>query len=81
MYPAGVFIDSRNALWAFRRFDFPTVQLPCDLGRTCDLRPAEVIATCDLGAGATCDSGVCATCDLGTVATCDRKNLAMEVVV
>ena len=44
MLPTGVFIDSTAALMAFRRFNFPTVQLPvcknCDLrpGRKCDLR-------------------------------------------
>ena len=45
MLPTGVFIDSEAAFMAFRRFNFPTVQLPvsnnCDLrpGRMWDLRP------------------------------------------
>ena len=56
MLPTGVFIDSKTALMAFRRFNFPTVQLP--VSNNCDLRPGR---KCDLRPGRKCDQrpGVC----------------------
>ena len=64
MLPTGVFIDSTDALMAFRRFNSLFAN----------------IATCDLVANATCDLVANATCDLVADATCDPAFETMKVV-